>query len=45
VIDLPTDRRPFDMARVARRDALVRNLIWISLILIGAAIAVVVAAR
>jgi serine/threonine-protein kinase len=45
VVDLPSERRQFDPARIARRDAVVRRLVWISVLAIAALIGAVVAAR
>jgi serine/threonine-protein kinase len=44
VMDAPSDRRKYDAARVAQRDAMVRRLIWVCIV-VATLIAMVLAAR
>ena len=44
-VDAPRERRRFDPARVAQRDAIVRRLVWICVLVIASVIGAVLAVR
>jgi hypothetical protein len=44
-VEAPFERRRFDPARIAQRDAIVRRLVWICVLVIASVIGAVLAIR